>query len=124
MGEWLSESAQHWRAACDRAGVPYILMLLMLLMLTAMTLLDGLWGGQNAITAVDFNHTGEVFAYSIGYDWSVPHALAYVHCIALFSLLRPRSPQCPQSPFLTNESHSLTNALTRCPQRTSGVMGT
>ena len=66
-------------------------MLLMLLMLTAMPLLDGLWGGQNAITAVDFNHTGDVFAYSIGYDWSVPHALAYVVPHALAYVLCPMS---------------------------------
>eukprot|EP00802_Teleaulax_amphioxeia_P033738 Tamp_39066.p1 GENE.Tamp_39066~~Tamp_39066.p1 ORF type:complete len:126 (-),score=14.24 Tamp_39066:74-451(-) len=24
---------------------------------------------QNSITAVDFNHTGDVFAYAVGYDW-------------------------------------------------------
>ena len=25
---------------------------------------------QNSITAVDFNYTGDVFAYAVGYDWS------------------------------------------------------
>ena len=62
-------------------------------------LLGGWWGEQNAITAVDFNHTGDVFAYAIGYDWSVPHALVYVLCFAPSSFLRPLVSTVPSISF-------------------------